>query len=181
MKLAIGIAIGVASILLIGVVSCMALVGGAVSTMETPPEEFTPQDPASESSEQEPSPVVNDTDGVFTYEITGSANQDSFVDYMDTTLNPDNATFFVVDITATNSSSSPATAPDPWMLEHVVAIDTEGQEHLVDDEPWSPDLSVNPGASVSYQAVWDLPENVEIEYVELSASNASDVAVLEIP
>lgn len=147
-------------------------------SVEAPVEEA----PVEETPQAEPEVVVSNTDGVFEYEITNTENQDSYVDYMDTTMYPDNDTFLVVDVSATNVSDAPSTAPDPWMLDHVVAIDSEGRQHVADDEPWTDSLDANPGASVSYSAVWDLPEGVEVEYVELSAPDSDGtVATLEVP
>lgn len=173
--------------ILIGTAALAALLGSA-ACVPTSSEEASAPEPVQTSPEQtEPAPEqtehveVNPSDGLFSYELSGGRVQDSFSDVFGDVYHPDEDHFYVVEVTATNESSSPASAPDPWMMEHVYAIDTEGRTHMVDDEPWTGDFNVNPGASVTYDAAWDLPEGVEVEYVELSAYDAPGVATLEAP
>lgn len=150
---------------------------------QTVPEtEQEPPAPEEEEGTDPPEPEVetSDTDGVFTYEVSETGTADVFHDTFGDPFHPEQDHFYVVDVTATNESEGPATAPDPWMLDHVVAVDSEGRTHQADDEPWTDDLNTNPGASVTYAVAWDLPEGVEVEYVELAAYEALDVAVIEV-
>lgn len=175
---------------IIGIVALATGLFGAVAcTAEPVAEEVEPfvetmdetesQPPESET-DSGPAVVTNDSDGVFTYSVSELGNQDTFFDSWGDPFYPDQSTFYVVDVTATNDSNAPATAPDPWMLDHVVAVDSEGRSHAADDEPWTDNLDLNPGASITYSVAWDLPEGVEVEYVELSSNEAYAIAVLEV-
>lgn len=130
-------------------------------------------------TEEAPEVQLSDTDGVFSYEISVRGEQDYVTDSFGDTMYPSEDHFFVVDVTATNQTNAPTTAPDPMVYEHVIGVDAEGRTHSADDEVWTDMLDANPGGSVTYTVAWDLPEGVEIEYVELAAYEAPEVAVLE--
>lgn len=166
---------------LLGSVACVPTVAAPDQTPRntSSPEESTPAPVQEEETPQEME--TSETDGLFDYEVRGGWEQDSFADVFGDAHYPDEDHFYVVEVTATNVSSSPASAPDPWVLDHLYVIDSEGRVHASDDEPWTGSFDVNPGASLTYEVAWDLPSGVEVEYVELFAYEAPGVAVLEAP
>lgn len=166
---------------ILGIGGAVLLAGcGASETAPEPVPEPEQHEPQEETETAEPV-ELRDSDGLFTYTVDGISEQGTYVDTWETQIYPDNDEFLVVDLTAVNESDAPAYAPDPYMIvDHIVMIDSEGREHNADDEPMVQDnLEVNPAAATSYSVVWDLPEGVEAEYIELAAPEAPGLAVLE--
>jgi hypothetical protein len=132
MKVAIGIVVGVVAVILLGAVSCMALVGGAVSTMDDTAQTSPGDTPSGETEE---SPIK------FSAADAGTAT-----DYA-------GQTYTVVEISIVNESDSENVYVDPWSFSAETA---DGSVVSLDD--FSADLTdpleavdVGPGQSVSGQ------------------------------
>lgn len=175
------------------VVAGAAVFGVTACTAEEPEQTPTPEPTVEQTPDPEQTPTVEPetdsdsagpaevtSDGVFEYEVSEARIASEYVDTWDDVYYPDEDQFVVMDVSATNVSNRPAYAPDPWTFDHVMAEDSEGRMHMADDEPWTDDLQTNPGGTVTYSVVWDVPEDVKLTHVELASMDANGVAYVEV-
>jgi hypothetical protein len=122
----------------------------------------------------------SDTDGVFTYDIVGVETAASYTDEWGDTTHAQDA-YVIVAMEAQNTGDAPDTPAWDSEFETVTAYDAEGRAFAADWEVWSSPDEVNPGTTTSYDIVFDVADDVDLQVLQLGAANASGVATLDLP
>ncbi|GHC79189.1 hypothetical protein GCM10007079_17130 [Nocardiopsis terrae] len=125
-------------------------------------------------------PSGEPTDGVFTYEVTDSRTSDTYNDEPCGERYTATGEYHVLTISAENVGTSPAYPPtDSWT--GVYAYAPNGTEYSLEGDICSFSDETNPGNTSEYEVVFDVPEGTELAVLSLTAEEAPEMAVVEIP
>jgi len=124
-------------------------------------------------------PSGEPTDGVFDYAVTDIGTAATYNDDDCGSQYTASGEFYVVTISAENTSTAPAYPPaDSWSGVHAYAAD--GTEFAPHAEVCSFSEETNPGNTSEYTMVFDLPEGTELAALGLAAEGAPEVAVVPV-